>query len=61
MWKLNDLLKFSKENLIQINGKWVACRPENFKCKYCNIFKRLIFAWQVILGKAETFTWPEGQ
>ena len=61
MWKLETLLKTSSETEAEINGKWVPVRPENFKPDYCSIFRRIGYAWQVITGKAETFTWPEGQ
>jgi hypothetical protein len=61
MWKLKQLCVSAVENQVLINGKWVPARPENFKPKYCSIFQRAKYAWQVIVGKAETFTWPEGQ
>lgn len=61
MWKLEELLKSVKDLRAGINGKWVPARPENFKPKYCSIWKRLRYAWQVVQGRAETFVWPEGQ
>lgn len=60
MWKLEQLREQEVPQTC-IKGKWVPSRPENFKPKYCSIWKRLRYAWQVILGNAETFVWPEGQ
>ena len=58
MWKLEALLD-SANAQCKINGEYVPARPENYKIRYCGIFRRIAFAWQVICGKAETFTWPE--
>ena len=43
----------------QINGRWVPCRGENYK--YESIWLRLRDAWDVFRGRADAFTWPEGQ
>ena len=59
MWKLETLRDWDTQ--AQIRDKWVPARPENYKPAYCPIGKRLLFAWQVIRGRAETFVWPEGQ
>ena len=59
MHTLEQLLNNSSFTFM--NGKLVPCRPENFKPKYCSIFKRLWYAWYVVCGKAETFVWTEGQ
>lgn len=41
---------------VQINGRWVAARPINpFG------WHRFKNAWLVLTGKADAFTWPEGQ
>lgn len=59
MWRLEDLLKWS--NTANINERWVPARPLNFKPKYCSLWNRIKCAWQVVLGKTETFVWPENQ
>lgn len=61
MWKLIELIKMAQETQTEIRGKWVPAKPENYKPKYCSIGRRIGYAWQVVIGKAETFTWPEGQ
>jgi len=60
MWKLKQLLNANDMQAL-INGKHVPARPENFKPYLCSVWKRLHYAWQVVLGRAETFVWPEGQ
>ena len=45
--------------LTDINGKWVPARPINYK--YRSIQQRFREAWAVFTGRAEAFTWPEGQ
>lgn len=40
----------------EINGKWVPARPI-----LGSFWSRLKDAWQVLTGKADAFTWPEGQ
>lgn len=59
MWKLKELLEWSSQT--EINGEWVPARPLNYQPEYCSIWKRLRYAWQVVLGRHETFEWPEGQ
>lgn len=59
MWKLYDLVRSAKENLVFTNGVWVPARPINWK--YRSISERLREAWAVFTGKAEAFTWPENQ
>jgi hypothetical protein len=54
MWELSKLIKMAQDNQAQIKGKWVPVRPENFKHKQCSIWRRLRYAWQVVIGKAET-------
>lgn len=60
MWTLAQLNN-SKNCTTEINGRRVPARPENYKPRMCPVWKRVWYAWQVIKGKAETFTWPEGQ
>ena len=57
MWTLRELYDHPVQ--AEINGKWVPARPENYK--YRTILQRLREAWAVFVGKAEAFTWPEGQ
>ena len=61
MWTLKQLLVSAVEHQTAINGKWVSARPENFKPRCCSVLQRLKYAWQVVIGKAETFIWSEGQ
>jgi hypothetical protein len=61
MWELNNLIEAANSTETEIKGKWVPARPENYKPECCSLWERLGYAWQVVLGKAETFTWPEGQ
>lgn len=57
MWKLKTLIEWSKSNQTEIKGKWVPARPY----RVYNIFHRIYYAWLVIIGKADTFVWPEEQ
>ena len=61
MWELERLIASAQGIKVNIKGKFVPSRPGNFKPKWCSIWKRICYAWQVVIGKAETFTWPEGQ
>ena len=57
IWKLEDLIKYTKETKAEINGKWVPVRPLYMQ----PIRFRVKQAWAVLIGKADSFTWPEGQ
>jgi hypothetical protein len=59
MWTMKDLFKHASGCSTERNGKWVPARPINFK--YRSILSRLKEAWAVFTGKADAFTWPEGQ
>ena len=59
MWTLRHLIKYVGSNSTEINGEWVPSRPINWTCR--TIKERFIEAWSVFSGKAEPFTWPEGQ
>ena len=65
MWTLRGLVDYvSGENgncacVANINGKWVPCRPINWTVR--TFRERLREAWAVFKGKADSFTWPEGQ
>lgn len=60
MWKLESLREKELPSC-NVQGKHVPVRPDNFKKNYCNIFRRIKYAWEVVVGKAETFTWPENE
>lgn len=57
MWTLRELVDWPNE--AEINGKWVPARPLNWKHR--TLRQRFREAWAVFVGKAEAFTWPEGQ
>lgn len=44
----------------QINGQWVAARPEPF-FGWWGFKQRIKDAYAVLIGKADAFTWPQGQ
>jgi len=56
MYMLKELVH-PKVNLdTYINGKWVPARPLDGPFVW-----RLKDAWEVLMGRADAFTWPEGQ
>lgn len=59
MWTLKSLIKSAGETRTDINGRWVPARPINWK--YRSLRQRIREAWSVFVGKADVFTWPEGQ
>ena len=59
MWKLEELQ--NDQCYANINGKWVPARPLNYKREWCGLFRRVCYAWMVLIGKHETFEWPENQ
>lgn len=60
MWTLEQLQGVA-ETQTYINGRWVPARPENYKKTSMPLLRRLKHAWMVFVGRAEAFTWPEGQ
>ena len=60
MYKLEDLLTEILEVQYEINGNWVPARPLPFY-GISGFLMRLRNAWFVFRGKADAFTWPEGQ
>lgn len=56
MYTLTQLQHTAEQVSTEINGKWVACRPLGGPFLY-----RFFDAWAVLTGKADAFTWPEGQ
>ena len=57
IWTLREL--FDNETSTEINGNWVPARPINYK--YRSFREKFKDAWAVFIGKADAFTWPEGQ
>ena len=60
MYKLEYLIKNANNTQTNINNKWVPGRPEKFHGIY-GIWLNIKDAYQVLTGKADAFTWPEGQ
>lgn len=56
IWLLMELLEHSKDVQGEINGKWVPARPVSGPFRL-----RLRAAWEVLVGRADAFKWPEGQ
>lgn len=56
IWTLKNLMESTYSLQKKINGKWVPARPHpGF------LAQRIRAAWAVLRGKADAFTWPEGQ
>ena len=60
MWTLDELSRHANTVAALINGRWVAARPMRCTCLGC-LFGRLKEALAVARGRADAFTWPEGQ
>ena len=58
MYSLSSLMHHDTET--EINGKWVPARPLR-ACGLEGLRIRLREAWAVLCGRADAFTWPEGQ
>ena len=54
MWSLKSLQELDVQ--AEINGKWVPARPLGFY----SLRVRLRDAWEVFMGRADAFKWPEG-
>ena len=59
MWTLKTLIESTNQNHVCINEKWVPARPINYR--YRSLRERMRAAWAVFVGRADSFTWPEGQ
>jgi len=59
IWTLRSLIDSTNSVTAEIDGKWVPSRPVNWK--YRTFFERVRESWMVFVGKAEAFTWPQGQ
>lgn len=55
MWTLKQL--YEHDVKANINNKWVPARP----IPDTSLKRKLRDAYKVFIGKAEAFTWPEGQ
>ena len=53
IWSLRSLIRHAKENQTERNGKWVPAKP--IKAKRFHVRE----AWEVLIGKADAFYWPE--
>ena len=60
VYQYSDLLHRLPTSQYEINGKWVPARPMPWQ-GWQNIIYRLRAAWEVFRGRADAFTWPEGQ
>jgi hypothetical protein len=59
-YKLECLLQNANDTQANINNKWVPARPEKLTGIY-GLQWRIKDALMVLSGKADAFTWPEGQ
>ncbi len=55
MWKIERLIEFCGQNRANINGKWIAARPLNWKFR--SLKERIKDALAVFRGTAEAFKW----
>ena len=62
MWQLKNLIEHCNEVSTEIpeKGIWVPARPIPLKGR-SGFKQRAKNAWLVLTGKADAFTWPEGQ
>lgn len=56
IWSLRSLIDHCDSVAACVNGKWVPARPLSGGLRY-----RIRAAWAVLTGRADAFTWPEGQ
>lgn len=56
IWTLRNLIDHCDSVAANINGKWVPARPVAGPFIW-----RIRAAWAVLTGRADAFTWPEGQ
>lgn len=60
MYTLKWLTTTAGEVSKEINGLWVPARPEP-PFGWFGLKRRVSAAYAVLTGKADAFTWPEGQ
>jgi len=58
MYTLREIFDDAPNHSTMIDGKWVPARPINYKYMF---WERVKDSWQVLLGRADAFTWPGGQ
>ena len=58
-WHIIDIFKHAESNKAFINGAWCPARPINWTCR--TLRERIRQAWDVFIGKADSFIWPQGQ
>lgn len=56
IWRLDHLINHCRMCSAQINGRWVPARPMAGP-----LVCRIRAAWAVLTGRADAFTWSEGQ
>ncbi len=56
VYSLKWLVEHSHESMCERSGRWTPARPLAGP-----FIERVKAAWMVLLGKADAFTWPEGQ
>lgn len=57
MWTLESLLEHCRTVCRETHpGRYVSARPEG-----CPLVWRFRSAWEVLRGRADAFTWPDGQ
>jgi len=59
MWTLKELMEYANSTHTQINKKWVPSRP--LYKDSISMWRRIVSAFSVLRGKADTFMWPENQ
>lgn len=59
IWDLEKLIKQCNHVTTEINGRWVPCRPDNYK--YRSLKDKISESIKVFKGEIETFRWPENQ
>lgn len=57
MWSLRELFEHANTCDAEINDRWVPVRPLGFS----SLRTRFRIAWEVFVGRADAFKWPEGQ
>lgn len=60
MWTLKGLIDYANSTQAEINGSWVPARPLPGYGLY-GLRLRIQAALLVLYGKADAFTWPNGQ
>lgn len=59
MYTIKEITEIIRTAQTEINEKWVAARPINYK--YVSILNKIKDAWMVLTGKADAIMWEEGR